>query len=68
MMVVGSGGCCYCATVAQCRACSISHEVTLACRLIMLSANELFLPFDSRCKFDLLHQIVWFELVNQCAI
>ena len=67
-MIVGSIGCCDCATASQCGTCSVYSEITLACRFIILSVNELSSSFKSWCEFDLLHQMVRLELVSQCII
>ena len=54
--------------VVQCVACSVSHEIAFLCRVILLSANELPSSFKSWCRLDLLRQMVWLELVYQCAL
>ena len=49
-------------------ACSVSCEVAFACRIVLLSANELPPLFKSWYELDLLRQVVRSELVCQCPL
>ena len=67
-MITGSGICYNLTAVAQCGACGVSHDVTFAWRVILLSTNTLLTSFKSWRKLDLLRQMVRLELVYQCAL
>ena len=68
LVIVGFSGCCKCTAAVQYGAISVSYDIALACRVILLSVNELPSSFKSWCELDLLCQMVQSELGSQCVI
>ena len=65
LVIVGYKGCYNCSAAAQYGAWSVSREIEMVCRVILMSANELSSSFKSWCELNLLHQMVWLDLVRQ---